>query len=236
MGNAPPVEVRPRRADSGLVSACCLARKGNFRHGPPVPVDIAQDWKSLAREERYGKKVTWCPGRMLETRYELIESGDEWTEARKSQDVDLSAVALDTFERAPPARPGGQSAFAYPPGRTEDEEERRRREKELAGDEELARNLAAQLRLTSPVETMPDRASDPFGDDDRRLPRVGDRNPAAYRGEADADRAPGVEYHAMDSDTEDAFYAEPPKAAGYHQVLCNVLVSFFRNGALNSRA
>eukprot|EP00439_Symbiodinium_sp_Y106_P018417 s1287_g2.t1 len=92
MGNAPDVEVRPRRADSGLVSACCLARKGNFRHGPPVPVDIAQDWKSLAREERYGKKVTWCPGRMLETRYELIESGDEWTEARKSQDVDLSAL------------------------------------------------------------------------------------------------------------------------------------------------
>ena len=41
---------------------------------------------------------------------------------------------------------------------------------------------------------------------------------------------PGVEYHAMDSDTEDAFYAEPPKAAGYHHVICNVLVNLFRAG------
>lgn len=27
---------------------------------------------------------------------------------------------------------------------------------------------------------------------------------------------PGVEYHAMDSDTEDAFYTEPPRVAWWH--------------------
>ncbi|CAE7448417.1 unnamed protein product [Symbiodinium pilosum] len=153
------------------------------------------------------------------------------------------AVPLDTFERAPPPRSGGQStsSFAYPPGRTDgDEEERRRRQQELAGDEELARNLAAQLRLTSPAENAADSAgglhSDPFRDDDRRLPRVGDRSSpdSPYRGDADTDRIPGVEYHAMDSDTEDAFYAEPPRAAGYHHVICNVLVNLFRAGGWSS--
>ena len=35
----------------------------------------------------------------------------------------------------------------------------------------------------------------------------------------------------MDSDTEDAIYAEPPKAAGYHQILCNVLIDLFRKSS-----
>lgn len=76
-------------------------------------------------------------------------------------------MPLDTFERAPP--PASGSSFAYPPGRPE-EEERRRRQQDLAGDEELARQLAAQLRLTSPAE-----AEAP--EEERRLPRVGDRSP-----------------------------------------------------------
>ena len=150
-------------------------------------------------------------------------------------------VPLETFERAPPARSGGgqsSSSFAYPPGRADgDDEERRRRQQELAGDEELARNLAAQLRLTSPAETAEAGGlqSEAFREDDRRLPRVGDRGPdSPYRGDTD-DRIPGVEYHAMDSDTEDAFYAEPPKAAGYHHVICNVLVNLFRSSGWGSR-
>ena len=151
-------------------------------------------------------------------------------------------VPLETFERAPPARSGGgqsSSSFAYPPGRADgDDEERRRRQQELAGDEELARNLAAQLRLTSPAEAADAGGlqSEAFRDEDRRLPRVGDRGPdSPYRGDTDTDRIPGVEYHAMDSDTEDAFYAEPPKAAGYHHVICNVLVNLFRSSGWGSR-
>lgn len=142
--------------------------------------------------------------------------------------MSTEAVPLDTFERAPP--PGGAtgSTLAYPPGRPEDDDERRRRQQELAGDEELARQLAAQLRLTSPAETTPDIGF--AAEDDRRLPRVGDRSP--YRNDMDGgDRVASVEYHAMDSDTEDAFYTEPPRATGYHHILCNVLVNFFRAGA-----
>ncbi|CAE8640932.1 unnamed protein product, partial [Polarella glacialis] len=37
----------------------------------------------------------------------------------------------------------------------------------------------------------------------------------------------GVEYHAMDSDCEDGF-AEPPKAAGNTQMICNVILGIFR--------
>eukprot|EP00913_Durusdinium_trenchii_P007698 g7232.t1 len=80
--------------------------------------------------------------------------------------------------------------------------------------QELARQLAAQLRLTSPAETTPDTGFD----EERRLPRVGDRSfdTDTSRGRNDLDggeRVASVEYHAMDSDTEDAFYAEPPRDA-----------------------
>eukprot|EP00933_Yihiella_yeosuensis_P016426 TRINITY_DN14043_c0_g1_i1.p1 TRINITY_DN14043_c0_g1~~TRINITY_DN14043_c0_g1_i1.p1 ORF type:complete len:184 (+),score=55.15 TRINITY_DN14043_c0_g1_i1:103-654(+) len=152
-------------------------------------------------------------------------------------------AALETFERAPPpSSSSSQPGFAYPPGRgdDEDEEERKRRQDDLDGDEELARQLAAQLRLTSAAEHTPPEED---------LPRVGDARSAkatfgttgsagfatSSNGNDSSGTQPqgvddhqyGVEYHAMDSDSEDAFL-EPPKAMGNAQVICNVIFSLLK--------
>merc|ERR1712008_671320 len=56
--------------------------------------------------------------------------------------------------------------MGYPPSRGEEaEKERERRRQDLDGDEELARQLAAQLMLTSPAEHE-------ASGNDERLPRV----------------------------------------------------------------
>ena len=90
-------EVRPRpRPNDDLVTACCIARKGNFRHGPTLEprLEVLLDWPkggtSGTGRARCRKRVSWRRDKSLESRHEIIESGDEWTEARRSDDVDLS--------------------------------------------------------------------------------------------------------------------------------------------------
>mmetsp|Transcript_106960 Transcript_106960/g.190172 ORF Transcript_106960/g.190172 Transcript_106960/m.190172 type:complete len:185 (-) Transcript_106960:294-848(-) len=171
------------------------------------------------------------------------------------QDTTSGATALETFERAPPsafsfADQSQMSQLPYPPGRNEGDE-RKRREADLADDEEMARQLTAQLRLTSPAEHS-DAAgfADAFREDEQRLPRVGDGRsgpsglgdggfPVSGEQSSRLDSADdghyGVEYHAMDSDSEDAFYAEPPRAAGNAQMICNVIIGLFKASVLRSR-
>merc|ERR1712039_317648 len=150
----------------------------------------------------------------------------------------------DNFERAPPPNLGGGDSqfafppghtaepqrstpsFVYPPGRSDDD-----KEDDLAGDEEFAAQLAAQLRLTDVHEPPPS--------DDHRLPRVGDMsssmglpsgaNTLGDHGTVD-DTHQGVEYHAMDSDGEDAF-AEAPRSMAFAPMICNVLLDLLRQGA-----
>ncbi|CAK0850968.1 unnamed protein product, partial [Prorocentrum cordatum] len=147
-----------------------------------------------------------------------------------------------------PSRDTGSMAF--PPGRSGDAdtaaEERERRQKELARDEELAAQLCGDLRLTSPAEHGAPCAEAP-------LPRVGDGalaarapaeaarggslGPADFGAAASCGQEPdhtgisdgthsGVEYHAMDSDGDDAFL-EPPRTnvMGTAQVMCRALTT-----------
>merc|ERR1719323_1020079 len=108
--------------------------------------------------------------------------------------VAISAdTAFETFDRAPvPAvslTSGPGLATAPPshlvslPGRNEEaEKEWERRQQDLDGDEELARQLTAQLRLTSCAEH--DTAAS-----EERLPRVGDSRPAAAPPDSTANHA-----------------------------------------------
>eukprot|EP00928_Gymnodinium_smaydae_P032355 TRINITY_DN23458_c0_g1_i1.p1 TRINITY_DN23458_c0_g1~~TRINITY_DN23458_c0_g1_i1.p1 ORF type:complete len:206 (+),score=39.13 TRINITY_DN23458_c0_g1_i1:107-724(+) len=149
------------------------------------------------------------------------------------------------------AEPVRSSAFPFPPGYSEETEAERarRRQEELDGDEALAAQLAAQLRLTSPAEWGEPAE---LGDDgpSSRLPRVGDS-----RGPDVGDRPAGisqaavpasgggapstaldephyaVEYHALDSDGEDAF-GSPSRNSGVAnqaQVICSALTGLFRS-------
>mmetsp|Transcript_11039 Transcript_11039/g.32342 ORF Transcript_11039/g.32342 Transcript_11039/m.32342 type:complete len:178 (-) Transcript_11039:71-604(-) len=145
-------------------------------------------------------------------------------------------TALETFDRAPapssgPAGPRPQLVF--PPGRGAEAADGERERRQLDGDEELARQLAAQLRLTSPAE------HDAAIDEDR-LPRVGDRaRTGAPDGESELDRhgatddtTYGVEYHALASDGEEDSFPDPPGTGvmGYAPMICSALVGLFRAG------
>mmetsp|Transcript_82949 Transcript_82949/g.230403 ORF Transcript_82949/g.230403 Transcript_82949/m.230403 type:complete len:195 (-) Transcript_82949:262-846(-) len=173
---------------------------------------------------------------------------------RASTSASGADVALETFERAPAPSsgptPGVQgsgptagpsSRLAFPPGRNEEaEKEREHRLLDLDGDEELARQLAAQLRLTSPAEHD-------TGSSEDRLPRVGDNRASAPRpDDSERDRHGsvddtnyGVEYHALASDGEEEGFPDPPRAgvAGYAPLICSVLTNSFRaavHGVLNA--
>eukprot|EP00930_Biecheleria_cincta_P067409 TRINITY_DN53977_c0_g1_i1.p1 TRINITY_DN53977_c0_g1~~TRINITY_DN53977_c0_g1_i1.p1 ORF type:complete len:171 (+),score=23.75 TRINITY_DN53977_c0_g1_i1:114-626(+) len=148
-------------------------------------------------------------------------------------------ASLETFERssAPAYTSGNQSEFLYPPGRTESDEVRKRREQDLAGDEELIR------QLTSSADRAGSQA-DSFREDDGHLPRVGESRSSSSSRPASSgygtttaadDTHYGVEYHAMDSDSEDVFYAEPPRAAGYAPMICNVILGFLKASMQRSR-
>eukprot|EP00930_Biecheleria_cincta_P099190 TRINITY_DN90832_c0_g1_i1.p1 TRINITY_DN90832_c0_g1~~TRINITY_DN90832_c0_g1_i1.p1 ORF type:complete len:199 (+),score=33.67 TRINITY_DN90832_c0_g1_i1:53-598(+) len=95
--------------DAGLVTACCMARKGKFRHGPdlpraPVRCECPMGQEDIDSEDelfsRYRQKVRWQRGRFIETRLEVEEEGEEWAKARRTSDVDLSAL---------PERPPGEA-------------------------------------------------------------------------------------------------------------------------------
>mmetsp|Transcript_15764 Transcript_15764/g.43068 ORF Transcript_15764/g.43068 Transcript_15764/m.43068 type:complete len:208 (+) Transcript_15764:63-686(+) len=165
--------------------------------------------------------------------------------------------SLDTFDRAPspltvfpgatsPSGVAGGSPspfrsppLVFPPGSNDEaERERTRRQQELDGDEELAAQLAAQLRLTSPAEhhVIEDSSMD------ERLPRVGDsRSTGASAVAAPVPEGPGqrygaqeepptaAEYHAMESDGEEAFGAEPRTGvANSAHMICDVLAGLFK--------
>ena len=105
MGGVAGSDVRPRpRPSPDMVTACCIARKGNFRHGPSLQQmelfrlpDGCMDMETSEDEQirtssirkHFGKKVTWRSDRFLEDKFEIIESGDEWTEARRSEDINF---------------------------------------------------------------------------------------------------------------------------------------------------
>lgn len=148
---------------------------------------------------------------------------------------------METFDRAPAPRNGSDeglhpsasasAAFPVPFAQSdESDQERQRRQEDLASDEELAMQLAAQLRMMSPAEhTSP---TDP-------LPRVGDSRDFGAPGDVPLrvrdgtrsadDSAYGVEYHALDSDGEDAFAPQP--RPGYAPMICEVLTGMFRVAA-----
>mmetsp|Transcript_36232 Transcript_36232/g.71596 ORF Transcript_36232/g.71596 Transcript_36232/m.71596 type:complete len:190 (+) Transcript_36232:24-593(+) len=158
---------------------------------------------------------------------------------KASTGADGTDLPLETFERAPAPATGPTagprsatgptlhlrpSQLVYPPGRSEEvEKERERRRLDLDGDEELARQLAAQLMLTSPAEHE-------ASSNDERLPRVGDCRAAensADAADAERDRQAsmeygnyGVEYHALESDGEDHFSQRAGQGG-----LCHVLTS-----------
>eukprot|EP00929_Paragymnodinium_shiwhaense_P035649 TRINITY_DN19210_c0_g1_i1.p1 TRINITY_DN19210_c0_g1~~TRINITY_DN19210_c0_g1_i1.p1 ORF type:complete len:192 (+),score=40.93 TRINITY_DN19210_c0_g1_i1:153-728(+) len=154
-----------------------------------------------------------------------------------------------TFDRAPqPSFPGSAEPLEKSAGTAADEldPERSQREQELAGDEELAAQLAAQLRLTSPAEHGPPEAHD-GGSEMARLPRVGDSGTTANGDSGGAGRlaaggASGtseephyaVEYHAMDSDGEDAFaFGQAQQRAGVSsasEVICQLLTDLVVSG------
>ena len=113
MGGVAGSDVRPRpRPSPDMVTACCIARKGNFRHGPSLHqmealslpegyMDIASEDETMLPQataqtsfgkfrQHFGKKVKWRPDRFLEDRYEILESGDEWTNARRSEDINFA--------------------------------------------------------------------------------------------------------------------------------------------------
>eukprot|EP00927_Polykrikos_kofoidii_P069742 TRINITY_DN6533_c0_g1_i2.p1 TRINITY_DN6533_c0_g1~~TRINITY_DN6533_c0_g1_i2.p1 ORF type:complete len:140 (-),score=27.60 TRINITY_DN6533_c0_g1_i2:289-657(-) len=102
-----------------------------------------------------------------------------------------AAPWMESFERSPPG--DSPNPFAMPVLRSEDEQARARRQQELAGDEELAAMLAAQLRLTSPVEYHEPTEGDlrrTFGGlTVERLPRVGDSTNGTQDGPRQADGA-----------------------------------------------
>lgn len=77
-------EVRPRPAPD-MVTSCCIARKGNFRHGPALQLEGLERLEESDEE----KKVRWRP--LLEERLELPESED-WARSRKNPDLDLQAL------------------------------------------------------------------------------------------------------------------------------------------------
>lgn len=94
------------RPSPDMVTACCIARKGNFRTGPSLSgkmelMRLPQALEGLEEtssddERRFSlprrrMKVTWRD-RFLEDRYEIPESGDEWRDARKSEDINFSEL------------------------------------------------------------------------------------------------------------------------------------------------
>eukprot|EP00931_Biecheleriopsis_adriatica_P112031 TRINITY_DN86548_c0_g1_i1.p1 TRINITY_DN86548_c0_g1~~TRINITY_DN86548_c0_g1_i1.p1 ORF type:complete len:161 (+),score=27.93 TRINITY_DN86548_c0_g1_i1:32-514(+) len=108
MGSVPASEddrLQPRHSPD-LMTSCCIARKGNFRHGPQLELfgklhgrknsfqlSSSDDDDFLFRDPSMrGHSVYWPPDELLETRYEIEESGDEWQEARRSIDIDHAAL------------------------------------------------------------------------------------------------------------------------------------------------
>ena len=101
---ASDVRCRPSRPSPDMVTACCIARKGNFRTGPALNgkmellrlpqalEDSSDDERAMILPLKRRAKVTWRSDRFLEDRYEILESGDEWTNARRSEDINFSEL------------------------------------------------------------------------------------------------------------------------------------------------
>jgi len=150
-----------------------------------------------------------------------------------------------TFERAPPPalanlavehELGKTRGSPFTPAHDDESEQRAQRQLDLDGDEALAMQLAAQLRLTTPAEL------DTIGSENC-LPRVGgssvgvtpaDDSEVARSNElarsSELDRRGsmdeggyGVEYHALVSDGEEDPLPDPPRVG-----ICSMLTSIFR--------
>uniref|UniRef100_A0A7S4UKA2 Uncharacterized protein n=1 Tax=Alexandrium monilatum TaxID=311494 RepID=A0A7S4UKA2_9DINO len=162
--------------------------------------------------------------------------------------------ASETFERAPVPASGPVPVADWSPGalasrlaspqhifqparREEAQKELELRQIDLDDDEELARQLAAQLRLTSPAEH--DTASS-----EDHLQRLSDgRGGPAQRDDSERDRHGiddtnyGVEYHALASDGEEESFVDQPRTGvtGYAPLICSVLTGLFRAGGPRGR-
>ena len=98
------VRCRPSRPSPDMVTACCIARKGNFRTGPSLNakmelIRLPQALEDTSSDDERGliplkrkAKVMWRSDRFLEERYEILESGDDWTEARRSEDINFTEL------------------------------------------------------------------------------------------------------------------------------------------------
>lgn len=96
-------DVRPRpRPSPDMVTACCIARKGNFRTGPtlngkmdllqlPDAFDSSDEDRSLRiPKAAVPRRVRWH--HRLEERVQLVECGDEWTDSRRSEDINFAEL------------------------------------------------------------------------------------------------------------------------------------------------
>ena len=99
-------DVRPRpRPSPDMVTACCIARKGNFRTGPTLngKMDLIQlpdaydmtssdEDRSLRSLQKKAAKrrVRWH--HRLEERVQLVECGEDWTNSRRSEDINFAEL------------------------------------------------------------------------------------------------------------------------------------------------
>lgn len=97
-------DVRPRpRPSPDMVTACCIARKGNFRTGPalngkmdflqlPDAFDSSDEDRSLRipTAAKAKRRVRWH--QRLEERVQLVECGEDWTDSRRSEDINFAEL------------------------------------------------------------------------------------------------------------------------------------------------
>eukprot|EP00450_Noctiluca_scintillans_P015255 CAMPEP_0194519162 /NCGR_PEP_ID=MMETSP0253-20130528/52753_1 /TAXON_ID=2966 /ORGANISM="Noctiluca scintillans" /LENGTH=132 /DNA_ID=CAMNT_0039363265 /DNA_START=133 /DNA_END=531 /DNA_ORIENTATION=+ len=113
------------------------------------------------------------------------------------------------------------------------ERERERRLNDLAGDEELARELVEQLKLVSPAEKVDmSTVYEPTG-----FGRLAVSNGVNTLGHNVSNRHDvsdgldtdyGVDYQALDSDSEDVFPPIRTVPDNYSSTICSVLTGFFK--------